>query len=67
MEHWHYIYEVVMTDEQRFDEVPSGHIDDNGGLVEFQAEAIHHDHEIFSDHPDGTTHTHLPNLLMIGN
>ena len=63
--HTHYIYEVVMTKEQRKDDVPSGFIDDNGGLDRFEAVAITHSHD-FEDPPDETPHTHMPDPLKTG-
>ena len=54
MKHWHYIYEIVMTDTMREEDVPEGHAGDHGGLDEFQVEAIGHDHEIFSEHRTGS-------------
>ena len=62
--HTHYIYEVVMTDEQMEEDAPSTFVDDQGGLEAFQAHAITHTHEFFDD-PD-ETHTHMADPVKTG-
>ena len=63
--HTHYIYEVVMTNEQRKDDVPSSFADDNGGLERFETCAITHTHD-FVDEPDEAPHTHMSDPLRTG-
>ena len=63
--HIHYIYEVVMTKEQRIDDVPQSFVEDNGGLERFEASAITHTHEFF-DEPDESPHTHMTDPLKTG-
>ena len=56
--HTHYIYEVVMTTEQRIDDVPHNFIEDNGGMERFEASVITHSHKLF-DESDELPHTHM--------
>ena len=63
--HTHYIYEVVMTEGQREDDVPDGFVEDNGGLEHFEASAITHTHELF-DVPDEPPHSHMADPVQTG-
>ena len=63
--HTHYIYEVMMTEEQRKDDVPGTFVDDRGGLEEFEATNITHTHELF-DQPGEPAHSHMRDPIQTG-
>ena len=56
-----------MTDERRQEDSTSEVIGENRGLDNYEVVGIKHEHEIESEHPDGVTHSHLPNLLAVCN
>ena len=64
--HTHFIYEVVMTEEERRDEVPDGLVGDHGGLERFEVSVITHTHEIFDD-PHEPSHSHMTDPLKTGS
>ena len=65
MQHTHYIYEIVMTEEQQHNDTPLSYLNSNPEQEMFQISAISHSHDIPED-DDCPTHTHMPDPIKAG-
>lgn len=65
MQHTHFIYEIVMTEEERQDDTPLSFLNNHPEQDLLQIVAITHTHPIPED-DDSPTHTHMPDPVKAG-